>query len=145
MIRISKLADYGTLIMSYLASAPRQAHNARDIATHTHIALPTVSKLLKLLANNGLLLSQRGVKGGYTLALPAEQISMAKIIDALDGSIALTECSHGAGLCAVEQYCTIRHNWRSISSIVHEILIKVTLAEMLKPLAVTGGTDYGNT
>lgn len=141
MMRISKLADYGTLIMSYLAAEPG-AHTARDIAARTHIALPTASKLLKLLAHHGLLLSQRGAKGGYSLAFAAESISVGQIVRALDGGVALTECAQGSGLCPVESYCNIRHNWRSITSLIHEILEKVSLAQLLKnPLsaALSGG------
>lgn len=132
MINISKLADYSTVIMAYLARAGN-AQNARDIAQATHIALPTVSKILKILAKAQLLESHRGAKGGYDLARPAEKISLAEIINALDGGIGLTECSRAAGLCAVEQACGIRHSWRNIGLIVRELLEQVTLAEMLKP------------
>jgi FeS assembly SUF system regulator len=132
MINISKLADYSTVVMAYLARTGT-AQNARDIAQATHIALPTVSKILKILAKAELLESHRGAKGGYDLARPAEKISMADIINALDGGIGLTECSRAAGLCAVEEACGIRHNWRNIGLIVRELLEQVTLAEMLKP------------
>jgi len=135
MINISKLADYSTVVMAYLARTGT-AQNARDIAHATHIALPTVSKILKVLARAELLISQRGAKGGYDLARPAEQISLADIINALDGGIGLTECSKAAGLCAVEQACGNRHSWRNIGLIVRELLEQVTLAEMLHPKAI---------
>lgn len=132
MINISKLADYSTVVMAYLARVGT-ALNARDIAQATHIALPTVSKILKILAKAELLESHRGAKGGYDLARSAEKISLADIINALDGGIGLTECSRAAGLCSVEQSCGIRHSWRNIGLIVRELLEQVTLAEMLQP------------
>ncbi len=135
MINISKLADYSTVIMAYLARTGT-AQNARDIAQATHIALPTVSKILKILAKANLLESHRGAKGGYDLARPAEKISLADIINAFDGGIGLTECSRAAGLCAVEEACGIRHSWRNIGLIVRELLEQVTLAEMLKPKTI---------
>ena len=135
MINISKLADYSTVVMAYLARTGT-AQNARDIAQATRIALPTVSKILKILAKAELLESHRGAKGGYDLARPAEKISLADIINALDGGIGLTECSRAAGLCAVEEACGIRHSWRNIGLIVRELLEQVTLAEMLKPKVI---------
>ena len=131
MIKISKLADYGTVIMAYLAQNPAQSHNAREIAAATHIALPTVSKLLKQFARAELAVSLRGPKGGYTLKTPAEKLSLAMIVKAVDGQIALTECSHTKGMCAVENTCAIRRSFRNVSSVVNEVLSKVTLAEML--------------
>ncbi len=132
MINISKLADYSTVVMAYLARTGN-AQNARDIAQATRIALPTVSKILKILAKAELLDSHRGAKGGYDLARSADKISLADIINALDGGIGLTECSRAAGLCAVEEACGIRHSWRNIGLVVRELLEQVTLAEMLKP------------
>jgi FeS assembly SUF system regulator len=132
MINISKLADYSTVVMAYLARVGT-AQNARDIANATHIALPTVSKILKILAKAELLISLRGAKGGYALSKAAEQISLAEIINALDGGIGLTQCSRAVGLCAVEKDCGIRHSWRNIGLIVRELLEQVTLAEMLQP------------
>jgi FeS assembly SUF system regulator len=132
MINISKLADYSTVVMAYLARTGN-AQNARDIAQATRIALPTVSKILKILAKAELLDSHRGAKGGYDLARSADKISLADIINALDGGIGLTECSRATGLCAVEEACGIRHSWRNIGLVVRELLEQVTLAEMLKP------------
>ncbi len=132
MIRISKLADYGTVVMAYFARKPDLFHTAKDIAQATHVALPTVSKLLKMLARANLLNSQRGAKGGYLLARTATTISLADIINALDGDVALTECSQGKGICAVEHNCTIRKNWRDISSVIHDVLAKMPLQEMLR-------------
>lgn len=133
MLRISKLTDYGTVVMAYLANHPNKDHAAKKIAEDTHIALPTVSKLLKLFTRNGLLVAQRGVKGGYSLALPAQKISLAEIISALEGDIALTECGRTKSLCAMEAQCSIRSNWRMISEAIRDTLNKISLAQMISP------------
>lgn len=135
MLRISKLADYGTMVLAHLAQHPDQSHNAKSIAGKTRLQLPTVSKILKILAQQSLVTSQRGVLGGYRLAQPASQISLAQIIQAMDGGIALTTCGHGTGLCHVQDVCTIQHNWLVISQSIHDALSAVSLADVLKPLS----------
>lgn len=134
MLRISKLADYGTVIMAYLAHHPAQPHNARQVAHRTHLTLPMVSKILKILTRENLLTSRRGLKGGYALARPAAEITMVNIIDAMDGGVALTECTHGKGLCHVEHFCTLQHNWQMITEAIRKTLAGVSLADILKPL-----------
>lgn len=135
MLRITKLTDYGTVVMAYLASHPEGDHAAKEIAEQTGISLPTVSKLLKLLAGKGLLNAQRGVKGGYRLAKPTHEISLAQIVHALEGDIALTACSHGNGKCAVESQCALRSNWRTISDVIQETLSAISLLQMVHPIA----------
>lgn len=137
MLRISKMADYGTVVMAYLASNPEQAFNAKEIAANTRIALPTVSKILKLLARTGLLLSLRGAQGGYRLAQAASTITLVQIIDALDGNIALTECSHDSGLCSLESVCAMRSNWQVISQTIRKALQGLSLAEMVQKPAIS--------
>lgn len=136
MLRISKLTDYGVVVMAYLArhAQQEQACNAKEIAQGTNIKLPTVSKLLKLLARNGLLIAQRGVNGGYSLAAAAQEISLARIISVLEGNIALTECGHRHGLCVMEPQCMIRHNWQTISAAIGETLQEISLAQMIAPI-----------
>ena len=136
MFRVSKLTDYGTVLMTYLAQHPHVLHNAKDITLHTRVALPTVSKLLKKLAKGGLLTSHRGAKGGYTLAKPPAQITVAEMILALEGDFAMTECSHASGLCSVETWCAIRGNWQVINLAIHEALKDISLADMTKPLTL---------
>lgn len=134
MLRISRLTDYSTIVMAYLAAHSDRAHKAKDIAQHTHVALPTVSKLLKLLTRAGLLVAQRGAKGGYILAIPAEKITLAQVIHAIEGNIALTECGHHHSTCMMESLCAIRGNWRIINGAIQETLQKISLAEMTKPI-----------
>ncbi|HVH88183.1 MAG TPA: Rrf2 family transcriptional regulator, partial [Terriglobales bacterium] len=93
MIRLQKLTDYGLVLMTCVARHHEQSlHTARDLAVESHLPLPTVSKLLKQLLQGGLLVSHRGIKGGYSLARPPQAISIAEIVAALEGPIALTEC-----------------------------------------------------
>jgi FeS assembly SUF system regulator len=134
MLRMSKLADYGTVVMTYISQHTDKVHSAHDIADHVRVALPTVSKILKILARQDLLVSERGAKGGYRLARPAKQISIAEIIDAMEGPVALTECSSMPGLCEQESSCSIRGNWQRINQAVRHALEQVSLAEMAQPV-----------
>src|SRR5438270_13588885 len=94
MIRLGKLTDYGLVVMSQIAQRPpADLHTARDLAAKCHLPLPTVSKILKTLLQGGLLVSQRGIKGGYSLAREPGLISIAEIISVLEGPVALTACS----------------------------------------------------
>jgi FeS assembly SUF system regulator len=135
MLRMSKLTDYGTVVMTYLARHQDQVCTAPEIASSFFLGVPTVSKILKALAKAGLVVSYRGVKGGYTLARSAEEISVAQIIDALEGPISFTECSDVSGLCVQEPVCSIRGSWQRINHIIRDALERVTLAELAKPVS----------
>ena len=93
MLRISRLTDYGTMILVHLAGQNAGLCSASDVAAGTHLALPTVQKLLKTLAKSGLVSSVRGADGGYRLARAPEQITAAEILNVLEGPVAITECS----------------------------------------------------
>lgn len=134
MLKLGKLADYGTMIVTVLAGDPERLHSAQDLAAFTHVSPPTVAKLLKLLTKSGLVESLRGAKGGYKLARGADEITVADVIAAIDGPIGLTACSVHGGDCAVESTCGVRGNWRLINSAIHQALRSVTLADMAKPL-----------
>ena len=134
MLRMSKLTDYGTLVMTYLARHPNGLHTANEIADEVSVALPTASKLLKLLARAGLVTSTRGTHGGYFLARPAREISIAQVIAALEGPIGLTECASMPGACEQETGCSVSGNWQRINKVVVGALQQVTLAEMVAPI-----------
>ncbi|MBP1600569.1 MAG: system Fe-S cluster assembly regulator [Acidobacteria bacterium] len=135
MLRVTKLADYGIVMMTYVASRGGATHNARDIASEVRLPLPMVSKVLKQLVRGGLLVSQRGTKGGYGLARRPEQITVAQIIHALEGPIAVTQCTDKVrGDCDIETKCPVRTNWFMINQAIHGALEKITLAEMTQPL-----------
>jgi FeS assembly SUF system regulator len=135
VIRLSKLADYGIVIMTSLARQPGGHHNAPEVAAQSHIPQPMASKILKALARAGLLTSHRGAKGGYGLARPAEAISVAEVIAALDGPIALTACiEDGPGGCEIEALCPARANWQRINDAIRQALDDITMAEMAQAL-----------
>ena len=138
MLRISKLADYGTVIMVYLANQGGTLCNARDIAAHTHLAQPTVSQLLKRLTSAGLLVSVRGASGGYKLQRLAAEISIADIIYALEGKPGLVECSLQPNPCSLQRVCLIQGNWRLISQAIETALDSVSLAALARPLLRNG-------
>ncbi|HEY3328147.1 MAG TPA: SUF system Fe-S cluster assembly regulator [Novimethylophilus sp.] len=136
MLRMSKLADYATVVMTLMAQVPEQVRNAPEIAAAVGLELPTVSKILKSLVRTGLLLSQRGPKGGYKLARQPEAIPIADIIDAIEGyPMGLTECSSIIGLCSRESSCAVRTNWQRISREIRLSLERITLAELAQPQA----------
>lgn len=136
MLRLSKLTDYATVILSFMAKDKIQVHAAMEIAAVTGIALPTVSKILKMLVNAKMLISTRGAKGGYILARMPEEISIAAVISALEGPIALTECSISHQSCEQASGCDIRGNWGLINQTIHNALASVTLADLTRPAAV---------
>lgn len=132
MLRISKLTDYGTVVLAHLAANPADVCSAADVSTATGIALPTVSKLLKSLARASLVTSTRGANGGYRLAGSPQNISAARIIDALEGPVSITECSSSDGLCAHESVCSVGGAWRRINIAIRRALDDVTLSDLLR-------------
>ena len=140
MLRVSKLTDYATVIMTVLAgiaatSGDTAVVSAQDLAERAHLELPTVSKLLKQLAHANLVVSFRGVNGGYRLARAAERITIAEVVTAMEGPIGMTECSAQAGLCGHEPHCGVRVNWQRINQAIAQALGSVTLADMVRPAA----------
>lgn len=131
MIRMTKQADYGIVLMTRLASEPERQFSAPELADECQLPQPTVSKILKALARGELLESHRGVKGGYALARDPEQINVAEIITALEGPIAITECIDDApGECCQEPICPVRGNWQRINVAIRMALEQIKLAEM---------------
>jgi FeS assembly SUF system regulator len=138
MLRMSKLTDYGTVVLAQLAASGDRLATTGQVADATHLAPPTVSKLLKSLVRSGLVVSTRGVQGGYALARPAEAISAAEILDALEGPVALTECSATNGCCDLEAFCRVGMAWQRINQSIRRALQGVSLADlqhMKEPLA----------
>lgn len=136
MIRLSKLTDYGILLMTLVARDSERPRAARDLAEEANLPLPTVSKILKILLAQELLVSHRGVKGGYNLARPAQEITATNIIEAMEGPIGLTECSSLTPNCDLLTFCPMRSNWAVISEAMREALQRVTLADLVAPLNV---------
>jgi FeS assembly SUF system regulator len=130
VLRISKLTDYATVILASMAADPGGWRTATDISRGIHLAAPTVSKLLKQLHRAGLVESTRGLHGGYRLSRPAAKISAAAILDALEGPLALTECSTGHSQCDLQANCSVGGSWQRINLAIRQSLEEVTLAEL---------------
>ncbi len=144
MIRLSRLADYGVVLAGHMANRPDEFHNALELAERTLLPTPTVSKILAALGRGGVLVSHRGAKGGYRLAREPGRISVADIIAALDGPIALTLCiEHGDGACDVEAICPSRQGWHRINAALLKALQEVSLADMTATLPVGAAPRAG--
>ncbi len=137
MLKISRLADYATVIMHYLAGHTGRMHSAAHIAEATKLSTPTVSKLLKQLNEGGLVSSVRGSSGGYQLARPAEQISLVAMIAAVDGQPAVTQCADTHETCVHNQVCGLRGHWQFINQVIVNVLENLTLADLCKPISET--------
>ena len=141
-MQLNRLTDYAVIVLSYLAKEPRTdgadtlagefiLASSAQIAEDTAIPTPTVAKLLKMLSKADLVTSQRGIAGGYFLSRSPLEITVAEIIRAVEGPIALTACVDGnEGDCSAEAFCTMRGNWDQVNRAVTEALEKVSLVEM---------------
>lgn len=133
MLRMSKLADYATVMMTVMARDPDTIQSAASLAAASGIPAPTVSKVMKILARGGMAVSLRGVSGGYLLPYAAQRITLADIITAVDGPFGMTECSAMPGQCEQEAMCGARANWQRINRVIFEALRQVSLADMAGP------------
>jgi Rrf2 family protein len=124
--------------MEYVASQPEgHLHTARSVAEATHLPAPTVVKILKKLLDRDLLVSHRGVKGGYMAARASSLISVAEVIEAIDGPLGLTECATAPGRCELEGRCRIEANFRVIGRLLHQTLRGISLSDLTALLNVT--------
>lgn len=133
MLRISKLTDYSTVILSEMARSHNNSFTTSELSLTTGIAQPTVSKVLKLLGKSSLVISSRGVNGGYRLAEQPERISVAQIIDAMEGPIGITECCTTSETCEQYGQCHISGNWGVINRAIENTLRTITLADLVSP------------
>ena len=145
MFRLNKLTDYGIVLMAHVArSHEEMPHTARSLAKETRIPLPTVGKLLRELHDAELLVSHRGVKGGYNLARQAGAISISDIVLALEGPIGFTECSVEPGLCGMERRCAIKSNSQIIGDALRDALDHVMLSDLNHELPHHESKGRGN-
>lgn len=135
MIRLSKLTDYGFVLLTQFAASDNENWlTARDLSDATGLPLPTVSKLLKLFSKHGILAAQRGIYGGYRLADEPQNIHVLNVIELVDGPIAITECACGESPgCIIEHSCTTRLHWARITERIRTALSDLTLREMSGP------------
>ena len=134
MLRVSKMADYATMLMVIFARSPDSQFAAKELAADSKLQAPSVSKLLKALSVAGLLSSTRGAHGGYRLAREANTISLLDIINAVEGENGLTECSDDHGDCSFSACCSVSGHWKAISRAINEALATVNLIDMAMPL-----------
>ncbi|MCK2182451.1 SUF system Fe-S cluster assembly regulator [Halomonas getboli] len=130
MLKLSRLTDYAAVVMAQIARHPEQPHAAAELAEAVQVPRPTVSKTLKMLVRAGLLESRRGAQGGYSLARPASQITAGDIIAAIEGPVAMTECSQAEGDCELVDTCGVSDNWQRVSLAMQTLLHSVTLAHL---------------
>ncbi len=128
MLRITKITDYGFILLAHMAKQePDLLHNAKDLSAAIGIPLPTVSKVLKILTQGDILKSHQGSKGGYSLSRPAEQITATEIIEAVEGPVAITDCSSVEGC---QRNCPVSPSWQKVNSAIIGALSGLTLADI---------------
>ena len=128
MLRITRLTDYGFILLAEMCGDSEELYNAKDLSERLDIPLPTVSKVLKLLVQGSLLKSHQGSQGGYQLARSAKQISAAEIIEVLEGPVSMTACCIIDGC---DRNCSGK-SWQKVNAIIVENLRRVSLAAMLE-------------
>lgn len=133
MLRVTRLTDYATLLLTVLAATPDAVHSATALAERTHLELSTVSKVLKSLAHGGLVEGLRGVNGGYRMARSPQAISLFEIVEAIEGPLEMTECSGDHSRCEHEPHCSVAPHWRQVNDLIADALRGMTLAQMLGP------------
>lgn len=142
MLRMSRLTDYGTVVLAHLAGARHRCTTA-SVAAATHLAPTTVSKVLKALTRARLVDSFRGSNGGYRLARPAAEITAAEIIDALEGPVSITECSAERSHCDLATVCGVGAAWQRINLAIRAGLEDITLAQLADPTHTPPPFDLG--
>jgi len=131
MLKLTKKADYGLMAMKHLAEhADRGACSAKDVAESYGIPSEALAKILQRLVKAGLLVSQHGTNGGYTLARSPEKISAFEVIRAIDGPLFITSCITVRGECDQTDRCTIREPLRRVNESIEQVLRGITIAEM---------------
>lgn len=133
MVRIGRLTDYGVAILALFVRQPTDSQlAASEISEKTRLPLPSVMKLLKLFCKAGYLSSQRGVTGGYSLQRPPHRISLAEIVETLEGPIAITLCSsrQTSDCCDRKRHCSQYGKWRKVSQTIRSSLQALSLADI---------------
>lgn len=136
MIKINRETDYATAILSVMAQAADQPVSAAWLASQRGLPPAMVSKILKQLVRAGILVSHRGAHGGYRLARAATAISVAEVVDAMEGPMALTDCIEGGGqACRYSGHCNMGGNWERINEAFYQALEGISISDMSQPLS----------
>ena len=134
MLRLNRMTDYAILVLGVMAARPGEILASAAIAQHTQLNQTTVAKVTKTLVAAGLVVSTRGIKGGYYLDRPVMNISIAEVIEAVEGPIALTACVDGVeDPCSVRNGCFMGGNWNHVNTAIRKALSEVSLAELFNP------------
>jgi len=132
-MRLSHLADYAVVLMTAAARRPAAARlSATELSAETGVPLPTAQKLMGQLTSCGLLTSMRGAGGGFALARPAHDISLADIVEAVEGPIAMSACSDGKFDCALDAHCRVKPHMGIVGHAVRGALGAVSLTELAR-------------
>jgi Rrf2 family protein len=139
MSLLSRKVDYALLILAYLHQKP-EGGCAREIAERFELSKGFVANILKELCHKGFVTSHRGVKGGYVLARPAEEVSLAEVLEALDEGFHLAECTKETpDPCATAALCPVRGAIVEVHQRIRDVLRQVTLAELFRPRPLPAG------
>ena len=134
MLRLNRMTDYAILVLGVLHGRPNVLLSSAQIAQHAQLTQATAAKIIKALGSAGLVTTIRGTKGGCQLALPASAISIADVIEAIEGPIALTACVEGAEEpCSVQQGCFMSGSWNHINGAIRSALDGVSLSDLFSP------------
>lgn len=138
MLLLTRKTDYALLALASLANLEPSGTSARDLAEKLHLPLPVLRNILKQLASRGVLKSTRGTKGGYRLAKPPSEISLAELVEVIEGPLRLTRCcptpeNEAESECKLEETCIIQMNVRKVHARLMEFLDQVKLAEIAAP------------
>jgi len=142
MAILSRKVDYALLILSFLARQP-EGGSAREIAARFQLSRGFVANILKLLCNKGFVTSHRGVKGGYVLARPAHEVALSELIDALDDSFRLAECTGDhppEHECSLTGACPVQSAVTRVHQRLRAVLSDVTLGDLFQPPVSVDGT-----
>ncbi len=135
MIKLSKLSDYSIVVLSLLARERGKLMTAGGLSSRSGVPEPTVAKVLKLLAKEGILISTRGVNGGYMMERDPKEISVTELITALDGPIALTACVEGSDDdCNISAICPMSGKWQKVNQTIKNALDGLPLSDLLIPV-----------
>tara|TARA_B100002052_G_scaffold99087_1_gene91559 strand:- start:2907 stop:3344 length:438 start_codon:yes stop_codon:yes gene_type:complete len=130
------MTDYAVLILANLALYDNKMLTAKEIASETHISLPTTQKILKKLNRKNLVISKQGASGGYSLDPETKKLSVATLLEKLDGDLSITQCSSNDDQCEVEDFCNIGNAWQMINQRVQWALNDITLGDLIHPTRI---------
>ncbi len=134
MLRLNRMTDYAILVMGVMSARPDEVLTSIEIARHAQLAQTTVAKVTKSLVAAGLVVSTRGIRGGCSLSRPVTEISVADVIEAVEGPISLTACVDGVeDPCSVRNGCFMGGNWNHVNNALRKALSDVSLSELFDP------------